>query len=781
MLAVDNISMSTLTSILIVSGLLLAALAGVIALLWQKRRLARRLIALNNELIAVSGDASVGRRLTASGSIDIDRLGSTINRLFDALGERDETIQGRDKLFSDFARTFPEIVLVHDEKILQANNSAGGLIGLSPDQLEGREVADLVKPAYRALFRKTTAKRLAGESVPQKMEIQLINGDEQGLWVEAQSSLIEFHGRAAILTIARDVSYRKNLEVSLSRSKRQAQYTLESISEGVITTDNEGRIDYMNRAAEMMTGANREEASQHTIGDLFTLVDEADRRSLGDPVERCLSMRRRVNMGRRALMVSLDGETEHSVEITASPIRGPGNSISGTVVVFHDVGEIRGLTRQMSYQATHDALTGLVNRREFERRLQEAMDAAHAEEATHVLCYMDLDRFKAVNDSCGHLAGDNMLREVASLIKEQVRDSDFVGRLGGDEFGTLLVGCPLDKSRQIAADICNAVADYRFVWKDKIFNIGISVGLLEISHASGNLQDTMSAADSACYVAKQRGRGQVHVYSARDEAIARERGDIQWLRQLQDALHEGKFELALQPIIATSGGDERGPAAEVFIRLPDDRGRFADTAEFLRPAERYQLMPQIDRWVVNATLAAINSGKIKLAGKRSCAINISGQTLADEGFLGFVVESLDRSGVAPDKICFEVNEGAVTSNVQHAQRFIEVLHGIGCEFALDDFGSGLGAFSNLKNLPVDYLKIDGSYTRNLSSDQINQEMVSAMIKLARTMEFRVVAEQVEQQEDFDWLRKVGVDFVQGSFIEAPSPLGSSTSGTHRTT
>ena len=781
MLAVDKISMSTLTSILIVSGLLLAALAGVLVLLWQKRRLARRLIALNNELIAVSGDASVGRRLTASGSIDIDRLGSTVNRLFDALGERDETIQGRDKLFSDFARTFPEIVLVHDEKILQANNSAGGLIGLSPDQLEGREVADLVKPAYRALFRKTTAKRLAGESVPQKMEIQLINGDEQGLWVEAQSSLIDFHGKTAILTIARDVSYRKNLEVSLSRSKRQAQYTLESISEGVITTDNEGRIDYMNRAAEMMTGANREEASQHTIGDLFTLVDEADRRSLGDPVERCLSMRRRVNMGRRALMVSLDSETEHSVEITASPIRGPGNSISGTVVVFHDVGEIRGLTRQMSYQATHDALTGLVNRREFERRLQEAMDAAHAEEATHILCYMDLDRFKAVNDSCGHLAGDNMLREVATLIKEQVRDSDFVGRLGGDEFGTLLVGCPLDKSRQIAADICNAVADYRFVWKDKIFNIGISIGLVEISHASGNLQDSMSAADSACYVAKQRGRGQVHVYSARDEAIARERGDIQWLRQLQDALHEGKFELAMQPIIATSGGDDRGPAAEVFIRLPDDRGRFADTAEFLRPAERYQLMPQIDRWVVNATLAAINAGEIKLAGKRSCAINISGQTLGDEGFLGFVVESLDRSGVAPDKICFEVNEGAVTSNVQHTQRFIEVLHGIGCEFALDDFGSGLGAFSNLKNLPVDYLKIDGSYTRNLSSDQINQEMVSAMIKLARTMEFRVVAEQVEQQEDFDWLRNVGVDFVQGSFIEAPSPLGSSTSGTRRTT
>jgi EAL domain-containing protein (putative c-di-GMP-specific phosphodiesterase class I) len=268
------------------------------------------------------------------------------------------------------------------------------------------------------------------------------------------------------------------------------------------------------------------------------------------------------------------------------------------------------------------------------------------------------------------------------------------------------------------------------------------------------------------------------VYSARDEAIARERGDIQWLRQLQDALHEGKFELATQPIIAT-GGDDSGPAVEVLIRLLDSRGRAVNTAEFLRPAERYQLMPQIDRWVVNATLSAINAGKIKLARTRSCTINISGQTLGDESFLGFVVDALDSSGVSPASICFEVTESAVFTNVQHVQRFIEVLHGIGCEFALDDFGSGLGAFSSLKQLPVDYLKIDGSHTRNLGSDVLNQEMVSAMIKLARTLEFRVIAEQVEQQEDFDWLRNAGVDFVQGNFVEPPATLGSATTGTYR--
>ena len=745
----------------------------------QKRKASRRLDVINQELLDASNDASVGRRLSVPNDPTAAQLAHTVNRLFDALGERDEKIQGRDRLFKDFARTLPEIVIIHDEKILLANESAASLVGLDSSQLIGREIADLVKPAYRALFRNTMAKRIAGENVPQRLEIQLINGNESGLWVEAQSSSIEFHGHPAILTVARDVSHRKSLEVSLSRSKRQAQYTLESIAEGVITTDNDGRIDYMNVAAESLIGANREDAAGHRVGELFSLVDDADRRPLGDPVERCLAMRRRVNMGRRAVLVSSDGEQEHSVEITASPIRGPGSSISGTVVVFHDVGEIRGLTRQMSYQATHDPLTGLINRREFERRLDEGMDSAHAEEVAHMLFYMDLDRFKAVNDSCGHLAGDNMLREVAGLIKEQVRDSDYVGRLGGDEFGALLIGCPIKKAHQIATDICNAIADYRFVWKDKIFNIGISIGLVEISQLSGSLQDVMSAADSACYVAKQQGRGKVHVYSARDEQVARERGDIQWLRQLQRALHEDSFELAVQPIIAMTGGVESGPSIEVLIRLPDNHGRIADTAEFLRPAERYQLMPQIDRWVINASLMAISGGEIKIASGRSCAINLSGQTLGDESFLGFVVDALDRTGVSPSTICFEVTEKAILSNVQHAQRFIEVLHGIGCEFSLDDFGSGLGSFSSLKHLPIDYLKIDGTYTHNLTTDEVNQEMVAAMIKLARTMHFRVVAEQVEHQEDFDWLRDSGVDFAQGHFIEAPTPLGSATTGTFR--
>ena len=312
------------TLVVALALLLVLAIAAAVLAWWAKGRLSARVRRLHRDMLDVSQDASVGRRLSVSGDDEAAELTRTVNRLFDALGERDQKIQGRDRLFRDFARTLPEIVIVHDEKIMLANESAASLIGLEPEQLVGRDVADLVKPAYRALFRKTMAKRLSGQSTPNRLEIQLINGNEAGLWVESQSSTIEYNGSPAILTIARDVSHRKSLEVSLTRSKRQAQYTLESVAEGIMTTDNEGRIDYMNLAAEVLLGVKRDDAVGHKTGELFKLVDDMDRRPLGDPVERCLAMRRRVNMGRRAVLLSNDGQQEHSVEITASPIRGPG-------------------------------------------------------------------------------------------------------------------------------------------------------------------------------------------------------------------------------------------------------------------------------------------------------------------------------------------------------------------------------------------------------------------------------------------------------------------------
>jgi diguanylate cyclase (GGDEF)-like protein/PAS domain S-box-containing protein len=547
--------------------------------------------------------------------------------------------------------------------------------------------------------------------------------------------------------------------------------TLDAMGESVITVDAEGRIDYINHSAEALLGQSFDQVAGKFFSDVASLVDESDRRSLGDPVRKALTAGGRVTMGKRAVLVPADPALERSVELSVTPLKSDTKETLGLVLVLHDTSELRGLTRQMTYQASHDALTGLVNRREFERRLREAMDSAQTGDAAHALCYLDLDRFKVVNDTCGHTAGDNMLREIASIIKEAVRDSDTVGRIGGDEFALLLVGCPLEKARQIADDVVRAVNDYRFIWKDKIFNIGVSIGLVEIGRGGGSIEDIMNSADSACYVAKSQGGVHVHVYSAREEANARHSGEIQWLQKLQGALRDDNFELYYQPIVPTRGTSVRGPALEVFVRLgAEDDQPASPPAEFFRAAERYRLMPQVDRWVVQTVLSALGRGGMRLPPGRSVAINIAGQTLGDAEFLQFVADCFDHTGANPGDICFEITESAVVANLDHARRFIAVLHGMGCEFALDDFGRGLSSLSTLKTLPVDYLKIDGSFIRNLAADTVNQAMVTAMIDMSRSLNFRIVAEQVEDELSLDAVKRMGIDFVQGFIIGRPQPL-----------
>lgn len=734
-----------------------------------RRRALSSVAEITQELRALTSEHPQGRLEASGRREELADLAASVNAVLDSSTE--PLVESR-QLFGTLTSLLPELALVHTDVIVYANTAAAAHFGLEPDALIGKAIVDLVRPAYRAVVRKHVANLLdSGTASTEPLEAQLISNTDEGLWVELYSQKVVFDGQPSLLTVAKDITHRKSMEASLGRGKLQARITLESIGEAVITTDTIGNIDYMNGTAEELTGVSRSTALGNRLTDLITLVDEADRESLGDPVERCLASRKRVSLGRRALLLSKHGGRECSIELTASPIRAPDGSVAGCVVIFHDVTELRGLAREMSYQASHDALTGLVNRAEFETRLETALQAARAGDGIgHIVCYLDLDRFKVVNDTCGHLAGDNLLREIASLLREKVRDSDTVARLGGDEFGLLLIGCPLDKARQITEDICKAVADYRFVWRDQIFDIGVSIGVVEIGHDSGSSEMVLGAADSACYVAKQQGRGRVHIYSARDEVIARQRGEIQWLQRLQHALKEDAFELFVQPIISVAGRVDSGPALELLLRMRDESGALIAPAQFLQAAERYQLMTNIDRWVVQATLTAVASGSIRLPDGRCCGVNISAQTLGDETFLEFVVEALDHSGVDPGKICFEIPEAAVVGNIDHARRFINVLHGIGCRFALDDFGSGIGSFSNLKHLAIDYLKIDGAYIRNIAQDSVNHAMVTAMIELARSLDFRIVAEEVEDRESFETVRRMGVDFVQGFVVERPRPM-----------
>lgn len=661
-----------------------------------------------------------------------------------------------------------EPALLHGDRIEAVNEAFSTLVGMPVEELFGHSLAELVSPEYAELTALTVTRALAGESGPALCEIELSDRHGQVTRLELAGTALDAGDRRLVLITAQEMLPQREPQAQ-SLLPGRAQIALDSLGEGLMTTDAQGQVDYLNRSAEALTGIRRDQAVGQPFSALIGFVDEHDRRPLPDPVQQCLGSGSRVSLGRRALLIARSTGVEVGVEASASPIRGADGEVAGAAVMLHDVTELRGLTQQMTYQASHDALTGLVNRREFERRLGEAIETAHAGRQSHVMCYLDLDRFKAVNDSSGHLAGDNMLREVAALIREAVRDSDTVARLGGDEFGVLLVGCPLDKARQIVDDVWRAIGDYRFVWKDRIFSVGVSIGLVEVTGDSNSLDEIMNAADSACYVAKKQSDAYVHVYSSHDEAVARSRGEIQWLQRLQAALRDGFFELYVQPIEPTRPEGAGGPALEILVRL-HDVGQPVAPAEFFPAAERYRLMSLIDRWVLTSSLAALSTGAIRLPPGRHVSINVSGQTLADPSFLEFVVDELDRTGVPPQQICFEVAETAVVGNLDHARRFIDVLHGMGCGFALDDFGTDLGGFANLKQLPMDYLKIDGSFIRDLARDSVNRAMVTAVIGMARTLNFRLIAEQVEDPAALEAARAMGIDFVQGHAVGRPRPL-----------
>ncbi len=756
----------------LITSVILAA--SLIALVARRNRQQRAVNELSQQVWQLTGDQPSAERLRLEGkSEELARLGAAVNKLLDNLELRGARLNDREQLFQRLVETVHDAVLVHRNTILFANARFLALLDLTAEQVVGKPLAQFVAPEYAELVEQNLRRRLAGEPAAERYEVELVGRQGQVARVELTSAVIESAGESALLLTALEMMpAATGVQPAASQPPRpRAMATLEAMGESVITVDADGRIDFINQSAVALLGQSVDQVKGRLFSEVASLIDEVDRHNLGDPVRKALSTQARVTGGKRAVLVPANGAAERSVELSVSPLRMEGSDAAGVVIVLHDTSELRGITRQMTYQASHDALTGLVNRREFERRLQEAMDSSRTGDVTHALCYLDLDRFKLVNDTCGHTAGDNMLREVATLIKDAVRDSDTVGRIGGDEFALLLVGCPLEKARQIADDVVRSVADYRFVWKDKIFNIGVSIGLVELGRDGGAIEDILNSADSACYVAKKQGGVHVHVYSAREEATARHRGEIHWLQKLQGALRDNKFELYCQPIVHARVGGVRGPAFEVFVRIEGENGQpGAPPAEFIRAAERYRLMPHIDRWVVQAVLSALGRGGLKLPAGRSVAINIAGQTLGDAEFLEYVVECFDHTGASPGDICFEVTESSVVANLDHARRFIEVLHGMGCEFALDDFGSGLSSFSNLKTLPMDYLKIDGSFMRNLAGDSVNQAVVAAMIELSRSLNFRVVAEQVEDQSSLDTARSMGIDFIQGFIIGRPQPL-----------
>jgi diguanylate cyclase (GGDEF)-like protein/PAS domain S-box-containing protein len=667
----------------------------------------------------------------------------------------------------------PAVIWTTDRELrfTSALGASLATLGLAPETLAGRHLfdhygtRDLSFPPIRAHLQ-----ALSGEPVSFEQEIR---GRHFHSRVEPLRDVSDRGERIlGTVCVAFDVTERKHAEEALHWEKEKAQVTLASIGDGVIRADAGGLIDYLNPVAEKLTGWPSERALGRPVSEVFRVVDEVSRQSLPDPLQRCLAEGRIVESPGHALLLNEDGK-EYSVRDTAAPIRDRHGNLLGAVLVFKDVTQLRGMEREMIYLASHDALTGLLNRREFEVRLKRAIRSARAEERHHVLLFLDLDEFKIINDTCGHLVGDEMLKQITALLRSRVRRSDILARLGGDEFGVLLEDCPLGQARQIAEEIRTTVRDFRFCWKDQIFEVGVSTGFVPISGDSGDLAQVMSAADAALYVAKDGGRNRVHEYEADDTLVAERYGEMQWIHRIQRALEEHRFRLFYQLIqpLGAAEGPNRELLCEIFLRMLDADGKIVEPAAFMSAAERYHLVGELDRWVVYTAFRALAEAQRREVSRPVLfAINISAQSLSDETFLAYVIEQIDHSLVDPRRLCFEITETAAISKLDSAIRFISALKVKGCRFILDDFGSGLSSFAYLKDLSMDFLKIDGEFVQNMVEDRVKRAMVESINQIGHVLGLQTIAEWVENRQTLELLKELGVDFAQGYWLCRPQPL-----------
>jgi len=648
--------------------------------------------------------------------------------------------------------------------LISISRSVREMFGYNLEETLGVNLRDLYVDAEgRADF--IEALNEGGGSV-QNYQTRMYRKSRKIMWVST-SAHFHYDGDGdidGVEGVTRDITELKTAEALLFQEKERAQITLQSIGDGVITIDVAGNILYINPYAKQMIGCTDESIDTQPLKSYLYFLDATTQVLLDDPVEKCLKKEDVLIFAEHIHAVRKDG-TSFSVKLTVSPMRDVDGVIKGVVMVMHDVSEMWKLTQQLSYQATHDALTGLINRREFDYRLEAALKDSKKTGNQHALCYMDLDQFKVVNDTCGHIAGDRLLKQLVVVLKQDMRKNDVFARLGGDEFGLLLSGCSLDKAGEIAEEIRKTVKAFRFTWEEKNFEIGVSIGIVPVTRDIVSITELLSEADAACYVAKDLGRNRVHKYKSGDTELVKHKNEMQWVNRIQQALNDERFVIycqSIQPVFC-----ENKYYLEILVRMLDEKGDIVLPGAFIPAAERYYLMSDIDRWVIRRVFSYIQNSSEQ---NNYYTINLSGQSVGDNAMLNYIIEGFKEYQIEPSIICFEITETAAMANLDSAKVFIDRLHDLGCQFALDDFGSGLSSFAYLKNLDVDFLKIDGSFVRDIAHDPVDYAMVASINKIGHLMGIKTIAEFVEDKDILERLKDIGVDYVQGYHIDIPLPL-----------
>jgi len=663
-----------------------------------------------------------------------------------------------------------------DSDMLETSSFADSLFGMKVQEAvpTGNDYLAMVHPEDRDRLRRAIERLLTSdEDLALQVRCLTPRGDIR--WLSNSGVAVRNgDGRVdRVIGVAQDVTEQKITENALFQEKDRAFVTLSSIADGVIRTDSRGAIDYLNPVAQRLTGWSLAESYGQPAKEIYQVVDEETGKKVLDPVEHCLNEQREVVFLGQRLLLRRDGR-RFPIHDSAAPIRDRLGRLTGAILVFRDLTQMRQVEEEMQHLASHDPLTGLVNRREFELLVRDIFVANQGDKPRHALCHLNLDAFKLINDTCGHTAGDQLIRQIAGVLKHRIRHQDLLARLGGDEFAILFRDCSADEAQQRAQEICDAIHQFRFHWNEHTFSPRVSAGLVPLTSETSGPETLLGAADAACFVAKESGGGRIHVFEPGDTAIAERYGEMQWITRIQQGFDEHRFCLWRQSIHPVRQDMPEPPLAELFIRLNDDEGNVISPGSFIPAAERYGLIASIDRWVVKSALRSMSNGGLPLGTPDArFAINISGQSLGADGFLDYITHEIESTGIAPNRVLFEITETSAIANLRKAMRFISVLKEMGCLFVLDDFGQGLSSFSYLKSLPLDFIKIDGAFVREMVEDPIQAALVSSIRDIGEVMGLQTIAESVEDAATFQALTRIGVDYVQGYFLDRPQPLTTS--------